>query len=133
MTGFAHSPPDRAASGAHASPARSLRLHSCGAAPGAASTYQPNLRRPESVPAVPLRGWWTAWVDHFQTWTEEQISELRRMAAEGAPVRDIAKALGRTQEVVSARAKAEKLTLFSGRRRPERPSPSMPNALWRPP
>lgn len=44
---------------------------------------------------------------HFQPWTLEDVAELKRLMAEGTPVPAVAKALGRTREAVSARAKAE--------------------------
>jgi hypothetical protein len=47
--------------------------------------------------------------NHLKSWTAEEVSELRRLAAEGASVDRIAAALGRTRDAVSTRLKERRV------------------------
>lgn len=48
--------------------------------------------------------------NRHKPWTPEDLSELRRLVSEGQPVPMIAKALGRSQESVAARARQERVS-----------------------
>ena len=48
--------------------------------------------------------------NRHKPWTPDDLSELRRLLAEGHSTRVIAKALGRSQESVAARARQERVS-----------------------
>jgi hypothetical protein len=50
---------------------------------------------------------------HFRPWTTEEVKTLERMLAEGVPMRNFAKHLGRTRSAVDNKAYALKASLKS--------------------
>lgn len=63
--------------------------------------------------------------NHFKPWTADEVGELKRLIAEGIPLRAVARALGRTPGAVRVRATIEG---FSLRRSPDaRPTTPPPN------
>lgn len=48
---------------------------------------------------------------HKQPWRSDEIQKLHLLAGKGASLRGIAKALGRSEESVKARAKSDRLTI----------------------
>ena len=47
------------------------------------------------------------WERHKQSWTPDELSKLRILAAKGKGLKEIAKALGRSEESTKDRAKAD--------------------------
>jgi IS30 family transposase len=52
-----------------------------------------------------------AFVKHRQPWNGEEAAKLRRLAEKGMALRAIAKALGRSEESVKERAKADGISI----------------------
>ena len=48
---------------------------------------------------------------HRQPWKSEEIQKLHQLAAKGIPLRQIAKALTRSEESTKDRAKLDRLTI----------------------
>jgi DNA-binding NarL/FixJ family response regulator len=48
---------------------------------------------------------------HKQAWTSDEVQKLHRLAQKGTPLRQIAKALTRSEESVKKRAKADRLKI----------------------
>ena len=48
---------------------------------------------------------------HRQPWKPEELAKLRTLAGKGMPLKQIAKALTRSEESVKDRAKADRLTI----------------------
>ena len=48
---------------------------------------------------------------HRQAWTSDEIQKLHRLAQKGMPLKQISKAMTRTEESIKDRAKADGLTI----------------------